>query len=95
MKISEITLDQVKNALKVDFTEDDDYISNILMPAAKSHITSYTGLTADVADTKEDLSIAYLVLIGDMYENREYIVKDNKVNRVIETILNKYCINLL
>ena len=94
-KISEVTLQDIKTANRIDFIEDDTYISNIIMPACKFYIKSYTGLTDEQIDVKEDLTIAYLVLCSDMYNNREYQVQSDKVNKVVESILNIHCVNFL
>ena len=94
-KISEITLEDIKNVMRIDFNDDDSYIKNVLMPSAKQYIKSDTGLADEDIETKEDLTTAYIVLIVDMYGNKEYMVKDNKVNVVVDSILNRYCINLL
>lgn len=95
MKISEITLENLKNYFKVDYEDDDTYIQNIIIPAVLQYIKSYTGLEDEVMDTKEDLTIAYMVLASDMYNNRDYTVQNDKINPVVNNILNRYSINLL
>ena len=55
----------------------------------------YTGLNEAAIDTHEDITIAVLVLVSDMYDNRQMTVDKNNVNRVVDTILGMYCVNLL
>jgi uncharacterized phage protein (predicted DNA packaging) len=95
LKVSEITLENLKNYFRVDYEEDDIYIQNIIMPAVLQYIKSYTGLENEVMDTKEDLTIAYMILASDMYNNRDYTVQNDKINPVVNNILNRYSVNLL
>ncbi len=61
--------------------------------AAKAFILGYTGLTSQVLDNFEDLSVAYLILINDMSINRDYSVSKDTVNPSVSSILNMHCIN--
>lgn len=94
MKINEITRQHVKDYARIDFTEDDTLIDTIML-AVKAHIKSYTGLTDDVINAKDDLSVAFMILCNELYENREYTVKQDKVNVVVKSILDMYSVNLL
>jgi uncharacterized phage protein (predicted DNA packaging) len=95
MKISEIDISIVKQYLRID-GDDDLLLLPLIMSGAKAYIISYTGIKLDAdLDTKEDLSIVYLALISDMYDNRAVTVEKDKVNKIIDTILNMYCINLI
>lgn len=94
MKISEITLQEIKNYLHVYHTEDDKLISDILI-ASKGFVKNYTGLTNEGLDAKEDLSMAVFILSSELYDNRAYTVENNNVNPVIETILGMHSVNLL
>lgn len=94
MKVSEISLETVKKYLKVENDLEDELINNILV-ASKNYIKNYTGLTDELIDTKEDISLVVLVLANEMYSNREYTVDKNTLNPVITSILNMHCINLL
>lgn len=96
MKISEVTvLDAIRKA-KEDET-DTDILQDFahFLAAAKGFIKSYTGLSDEQMDLKEDLTIALFVLINDMHDNRSYTVKDDKINPAIKTILEMHSINLL
>ncbi|MBT2736161.1 head-tail connector protein [Bacillus sp. ISL-7] len=94
MVISEITIQDLKDYARIDHIEDDFLFSSIL-EACKSYIKSYTGLTLEQMDEKEDLPIALFVLSNELYENRTFTVKDDKVNVVIKSILDMHSVNLL
>lgn len=98
MKVSEITLSDICRQIRADeayLTEDDRQHLAILQKAAVEYVKGYTGLADAVIDTHEDITIAVLVLISDMYDNRQMTVDKGNVNRVVDTILGMYCINLL
>lgn len=102
MKISEIT-----NAIAVDyaridldgFTEAEQAAilaeMDIILTAAKSYITSYTGLTIDELDEYADVTIACLVLCSDMFDNRQMTVDNDNVNKTVQTILGMHRRNLI
>lgn len=94
MKISEVTIDELKEYANVEHNFDDNIFENILV-AAKSYIKSYTGLNDDQVDKKEDLTIALMILCNEMYDNRIFSVQDNKANTVIANILDMHSVNLL
>lgn len=92
MKISEITQDFVKEYCRIDYEENS---LNLYMNAAKSYIKSYTGLDDVKIDTMEDLTIAYLALTSEMYDSRSFTVDKNNINKILDSILNIHCTNLL
>lgn len=100
MKISEVTRERVAAYLKL---EADEYDSNLLlavMDAAKQYILDVTGLPehseeGDDIDSYPDLTIAFLVLCQDMYDNRSMYVDQPNVNRVVDSILGMHSRNLL
>jgi uncharacterized phage protein (predicted DNA packaging) len=94
MKMSAVTITELKNYAHVYHNEDDLLFTAILV-AAKSYIQSYTGLSIESIDMKEDLTIALYVLSNEMYENRIYMVEGSNVNKVVQSILNMHSINLL
>ncbi|MGG7215253.1 head-tail connector protein [Clostridium nigeriense] len=94
MKISEVTIDDLKEYANVEHDYDDKIFTNILL-ASKVYIKSYTGLNEKQIDEKEDLTIALMILCNEMYDNRVFSVQDNKVNTVISNILDMYSVNLL
>lgn len=67
----------------------------MLKSAAIEYVKSETGLSAEELDDHEDITFAVLALITDMYENRQYSVDKKDINRVVESILKKYAVNLI
>jgi uncharacterized phage protein (predicted DNA packaging) len=94
IKISEVTIQNIKDYLRLEDDTEDTLISTILV-AIKAYIKSYTGLTIEFMDTKEDLTIVLMILANEMYENRQYTVEKDKVNKVVQSILDMHCVNLL
>lgn len=98
MKVSEITFSDICRQIRVEeayVTEESRKHLSILQKAAVDYVKGYTGLDEAAIDTHEDITIAVLVLISDMYDNRQMTVDKNNVNRVVDTILGMYCVNLL
>ena len=98
MKVSEITFSDICRQIReeeADVTEESRKHLSILQKAAVDYVKGYTGLDEAAIDTHEDITIAVLVLISDMYDNRQMTVDKNNVNRVVDTILGMYCVNLL
>jgi len=89
MKISEVTLTEVKAYLRITDTDDDDLLE-IILAAATSYILSYTALTAEEADTITELSIALMCLCSDMYDVRTSQASNDKQNPIVSTILNMH-----
>lgn len=94
MRVSEITITELKNYLHVYHTEDDKLLTAILV-AAKAFVKGYTGLAEDNLDISEDLTMAVFILSAELYDNRVYTVENNSVNPVIQAILNMHSVNLL
>lgn len=102
MKVSEITIEDVAEYLRLD---DDEYSSVQMMAiltAAKEYVSDYTGIpqkseTADgkTLDDYEKFPLAVMVLCQDMYDNRSYYVERNNVNKVVDSILNMHRTNFL
>ncbi|KZL93551.1 phage gp6-like head-tail connector protein [Clostridium magnum DSM 2767] len=94
MKVSEITIENLKEYIKIDTNEEDVFLQSILL-GSKAYIKGYTGLDDVKVDEKEDLSLVVYVLCSELYDNRQYTVDKDKVNPVIKSILDMYSINLL
>lgn len=98
MKVSMVGIKDICGQIREDeaylTAGDRDYLL-ILQKAAVEYVKSYTGLTDAEIDKHEDITIAVLVIISDMYDNRQMTVDKNNVNRVVDTILGMHCINLL
>lgn len=103
MKISEVTIDDLKEYAHVYHNEDDNLFTSILA-ACKSYISSYTGLplvpdpengVIKTVDDHEDLTVALFVLSNELYDNRTYLVDNDKANIVIKSILDMHSTNLI
>lgn len=92
MKVSDVTLEMVKNYLRVDGDEDDVLIM-ALMDASKNYIKSYLG-TEDL-DQWDDITIAFMCLVADMYDVREWKTNIANNNMTVTTILGFHCGNFL
>ncbi len=98
MKISEITVEKLAEFQGLDFQtmtagEIDEQLG--FLTAAKQFIENYTGLDAQQIDIHEDLTIAAMLLVQDMSDNRSVYVDKNNLNHVLQTILNFHSVNLL
>jgi hypothetical protein len=103
MKVSEISINDLKQYANVFHDEDDNLFTSILA-AGKQFITTYTGLPleddpvnniTDSVDDHEDLTIALMVLSNEMYDNRAFVVDNTKLNFVIKQILDSHSVNYL
>ena len=98
MKLSEITTGTAAGYLRLEDGEYDENLLAAVMQAARSYIENYTGLSAAELDRYEDVSIAFLVLCQDLYDNRT-MYPDTRyaanANRVVSSILDLHARNLL
>ena len=94
MKISEITLDGVKDYLRVYDKNDDKFIVAV-MAAAEKLIISYTGIPKEELDDFEDLSIASYCICSDMYDVRSMAVQSERTNPTVKLILDMHSRNLV
>lgn len=95
MKFSEITEEDIVAYMNEDIEDVDIRVIRPILLGAKSYIKSYTGQKEEFLDTKEDTIIALYVIATEMYENRRFTVEKEKINPMIQSILDMYCINLL
>lgn len=94
MKMSEITPQIVKDYCGISDDDSDDIIEKVLLPAAREYIKGYTGLTAEQCDDHEDISIACMVLVNDMFSQRDYTISMHRqVSPTVKTILGMYAVN--
>lgn len=94
MKLSEVTLDRVKAYCGVSGT-DSDGLLELIMDGARAFMLNYTGLTEEQAEEYSDLTLAYLVLVNEMFTNRTYTVDMQSVNPFAAQIMGLYRMNLL
>lgn len=93
MKVSEITAEHLADYLKLEADEQD--MIQMFLSSAIAYVKSYTGLNDEEIDLHNDLVPVIYVLVSDIYENREYLVQQDKVNKLVQSILNMYSKNLL
>ena len=94
MKPSEITAETVLGFLRLD-EPPEDIPPEVLLAAAKGYAMSYTGLDEAGLDEHEDIALAILVLCSDLYDRRQMAVESDKVNRVVQSILDLHAVNLV
>lgn len=97
MKLSEIDVPFVKEYLRQDGDEDDRLIGAIL-EGAKDYIVKYTGQSLEQLEESEDLTIAVLVLMAELYDNRTISVNERinlRINSMLESLIGRYSVNLI
>lgn len=95
VKISDLTIEEVKLFCRAEGGEEEDILFTAIMDAGKQFIQSQTGMSEEEIDTKADLTLAFLMLAADMYENRTYTIlisgKTPNINPAASAIINQYC----
>lgn len=106
MKVSEIDKDTILCQLREEesaLSQEELAYIDVLKDAAIDYVKSETGINGiDESDENgrklddhEDLTIAVLVLISDMYDNRQMTVGKGNPNRTVDTILGMHRFNLV
>lgn len=96
MKVSQINKEAIRGYIReyeLDACEDDTL--QTMQKAAVEYVKSYTGLTESELDEHEDITVAVLAIISDMWDNRQMYVDRSNTNRIVESILGMYAVNLL
>ena len=95
-KVSDITATNLAEYMRlVDPTVEDLNTVSSMQGVAEAYITQYTGKTLEELDDYQDMVIAVMVLVQDMWDNRSLYVEESNVNKVVESILNLHSGNLL
>lgn len=92
MKIKDLKDEQIRQYLRLN---DDDGLLDIFKQSALSYIKSYTGMSEKDINSNDDITVAYLVLISDFYDNRQYAQDRNYSNKSVDTILGMHCTNFI
>lgn len=98
MKVSEITTEFIADYLRIDDLEEIQLREiEATKEAAIAYACSYTGMTLEELEEHEDIVIAIMVQISDMYENRNLYLdyKSKEVNKTVTNILGLYQKNLV
>lgn len=96
--MSELTADLIYNHIREvtdNLSNEDKTLISAMQTAAVEYCKGYTGLNADGLDEHEDITIAVLTLISDMWDNRSMTIDRANVNRVVDTILGMHSVNLV
>ena len=93
MVVSDIKVKDVAEFLRLD--DASDPLIRPMMEAAQAYIIGYTGMTEEELDDHDDLWLAYMVLVQDMYDNRAMYVEKDSVNKVVDSILFRHRKNFL
>lgn len=95
-KVSEITYTDIADYIRLDDPNESEINTlKTLINISKNFISNYTGRTEQELDNYQDVVIVVLILCQDMWDNRTLYVDKNNLNKVVETILNMHCTNLL
>lgn len=98
MKVKDVSLVTLKDYCGISDDESDGILA-ALIPAAKTFISEYTGLSCEQIDESEDITYAFMVLVNDMFTNREYnstqARKSTMLNPCVKTILDMHSYNLV
>lgn len=95
-KVSDIKAVDLAEYLRLtDPTTSDLNTLSSLQGVAETYITQYTGKTLEQLDDYQDIVIAVMVLVQDMWDNRALYVDESNVNKVVESILSLHSGNLL
>lgn len=103
MKVSEITVKDIVNYLRLsEVSEEDNKNIELFLNIAKNYIENYTGIPQmsddkekKTLDTYSDFIIVVYVLCQDMYDNRAMYVDGKNINNTVKTILDMHTRNNL
>ena len=76
-------------------TEAELSLLGTILEAAKSFVLTYTGRSAEEADTFPEFTIAVYVISEDMFDKRTYVVNSDISNKIVDSILGSRSVNLL
>lgn len=103
MKVSEITVKDIANYLRLsEVSGEDNENIELFLKIAKNYIENYTGIPqksenekAETLDSYSDFIIVVYVLCQDMYDNRVMYVDGKNINNTVKTILDMHTRNNL
>ena len=89
-----VKIDGVAKTITTDYTVDaiNGTITFLSTPYENCEIELSYSIGLDAYD---EFFIVVLILCQDMYDNRTYVVDNDKVNVVVKSILDMHCTNLL
>nr|WP_286675537.1 head-tail connector protein [Clostridium sp. ZBS18] len=97
-RVVDIKIDEVKTELLVNYCnayDEDKQLLEIFKDASVDYIKSYTGLTDEEINNKNDLTIALLVLVSGMFDSRSIEADKTNINLILDGILGLHSKNLV
>ena len=94
MKLSEVSLSIVKQHCGIS-GEDSDALLGVYMAAAKRLACDYTGLDETKIVEFEDITVAYLDMINEMFSQRAVMTSGTQMNEFVRQILDVHSVNYL
>ncbi|MBY6837847.1 head-tail connector protein [Clostridium botulinum] len=91
--MNEVTTDLLVNYCNA--YDEDKELLEIFKDASVDYIKSYTGLTVDEINNKNDLTIALLVLVSGMFDSRSIEADKTNINLILDSILGLHSRNLV
>ncbi|WP_198401298.1 head-tail connector protein [Clostridium botulinum] len=93
IKMNEVTTDLLVNYCNA--YDEDKQLLEIFKDASVDYIKSYTGLTDEEINNKNDLTIALLVLVSGMFDSRSIEADKTNINLILDSILGLHSRNLV
>lgn len=96
--MSELTPEVICNHLRElpeNLSPEDVNLINAMKKAAVECAKGITGLKDEQMEEHEDITIAVLTIISDMWDNRSMTVNQANINKTADTILGLHRINLV
>ncbi|NFT93938.1 phage gp6-like head-tail connector protein [Clostridium botulinum] len=93
-----IKINEVKTDLLINYCnayDEDKQLLEIFKDASVDYIKSYTGLTDEEINNKNDLTIALLVLVSGMFDSRSIEADKTNINLILDSILGLHSKNLV
>ncbi|EES51306.1 head-tail connector protein [Clostridium botulinum] len=91
--MNEVTTDLLVNYCNA--YDEDKQLLEIFKDASVDYIKSYTGLTDEEINNKNDLTIALLVLVSGMFDSRSIEADKTNINLILDSILGLHSRNLV
>ncbi|WP_259596015.1 head-tail connector protein [Clostridium botulinum] len=91
--MNEVTTDLLVNYCNA--YDEDKELLEIFKDASVDYIKSYTGLTDEEINNKNDLTIALLVLVSGMFDSRSIEADKTNINLILDSILGLHSRNLV
>lgn len=98
MKISQIRTSDICNHIReieCELEEDDLILLETMKKAAIRYCCTYTGLEEEELDKYEDITVAFLMLIADMWDNRSAHSDKPQHNFLANEMLSMHATNLI